>query len=136
VISLVCQVKHDLVMLWVPPVRRRWKAHKVNQRGISKVARGLFPEKGDRIEGIWVHGSSRLVSDLQKSGRNGLRILRVDIKLLIDLHDPRAFGTCERIDLPGSSPGQAAIFWMRRAQLFLNSSDEPFGSRIEGIKRS
>jgi len=53
-----------------------------------------------------------------------------------DLHDPRAFGTCERIDLPGSSPGQAAIFWMRRAQLFLNSSDEPFGSRIEGIKRS
>jgi len=71
------------MMLWVPPVRRRWKARKVKQRGISKAARGLFAEKGDGIEGIWVHGSSRLVSDLQKSGRNGLRIMRVDIKPLI-----------------------------------------------------
>jgi hypothetical protein len=64
----VCQVKHDLMMLWVPPVWRRWKARKAKQRGISKVARGLFPEKGGRIEGIWVHESSRLVSDLQIRG--------------------------------------------------------------------
>jgi hypothetical protein len=49
----------------------KMKTHKVKQRGISKATRGLFPEKGDRIEGIWAHGSSRLVSDLQKSGRNG-----------------------------------------------------------------
>jgi hypothetical protein len=36
-----------------------------------------------------------------------------------DLHDTRASGACEWIDLPGSSPGQAAIFWMRRAQLLI-----------------
>ena len=69
----MCQVKQDLMMLWVPSVRGRWKACKVKQRGISKVGRGLFPEKGDRIEGIWVHGPSRLVSDLQKSDRNRQR---------------------------------------------------------------
>jgi hypothetical protein len=57
----VCQVKHDLMMLWVPPVRRRWKARKVKQRDISKVARGLFPEKGDRIE--WICGPSGLFED-------------------------------------------------------------------------
>jgi hypothetical protein len=45
----VCQVKHDLMMFWVPSVRRRWKARKVKRRGISNVARGLFPEKGDRM---------------------------------------------------------------------------------------
>jgi hypothetical protein len=59
------------MMLWVATVRRGWQDLKVKKRGISKVARELFPEKGDRIEGIWVHRSSRLVSDFQKSGRNG-----------------------------------------------------------------
>jgi hypothetical protein len=33
----VSQVKHDLMMLWMPTVRRRWKAHKVNQRGIAAI---------------------------------------------------------------------------------------------------
>ncbi len=50
----MCQVKHDLMMLWVPPVRRRCKALKVKQRAIAKAARGLFPEKGVNIEEISV----------------------------------------------------------------------------------
>ena len=88
-------------MLWVPPVRRRWKARKVKQRGISKVARGLFPEKGDRIEGIWVHGSSRLVSDLQKSGRNGHALgigRKIMIKNLDGVLTPSTAGLVKRSD--------------------------------------
>ena len=36
-------------------------------------------------------------------------------------HGTRALRTYKRIHLPGSSPGQAVIFCIRRAQLFLNS---------------
>ena len=61
--------------------------------------------KRDRIEGIWVHGSSRLVSDLQKSGRNGLRILRVDIKPLIRHRKLRERVVYESIGSRGKSSG-------------------------------
>ena len=50
----MCQVKHDLMMLWVYLVRRRWKALEVEQKAIAKAARGLFPEKEVNIEEIWV----------------------------------------------------------------------------------
>ena len=39
------------MMLWVPMVRRRWKTHKENQRGISRAKRGLFPESLKRNSG-------------------------------------------------------------------------------------
>jgi hypothetical protein len=44
--------------------------------GISETTEGLFLEEWNKIKGIWINLSSRFVSDLQKSGREGLRILR------------------------------------------------------------
>ena len=46
---------------------------------MGKVVWTLFLEERDKIEGIWVDLSTRLVSELQKSDRNDLRILRVYI---------------------------------------------------------
>ena len=50
-----------------------------------------------------------------------------------DAHLALTFGASKRIYLPGSSPGQAPIFCIRRAQFFLCSLDDASGSRMGGI---
>jgi hypothetical protein len=44
-------------------------------------------------------------------------------------HFPPARGAYQRIDFPGSGPGQAPIFWISRAQLLRNALSGRGGSR-------